>query len=110
MANLASPFISVGGWLPRQLPDDSTTGMQVEFGAHQVILVRTTDSIPKLPKLLQDSNALTMTVPQSKGCSGLTCTLQLPADNVIFIMAAINASHVLRRHLSVTIISLNRDV
>lgn len=32
----------------------------------QVILMRTTDSYDTLPALLKDSNALTMTVPQSK--------------------------------------------
>ncbi len=41
-------------------------GGQVEFGAHQVFLVRSTDSKHRLPKMLQDSNALVMTVPQSK--------------------------------------------
>jgi len=39
---------------------------QVEFGAHQVILIRSTDNFDTLPELLKDSNALTMTVPQSK--------------------------------------------
>ena len=82
MANVASHLISDGGWLSRPSLDDSPIGVQVEFGAHQVILVRTTDSIPKLPKLLQDSNALTMTVPQSKVCSGSTRILQLPADKI----------------------------
>ncbi|KAK9807285.1 hypothetical protein WJX73_007725 [Symbiochloris irregularis] len=42
---------------------------QVEFGAHQVILVRNTDAIDTLPEALQthNSKALIMTVPQSKG-------------------------------------------
>jgi len=40
--------------------------LQVEFGAHQVILIRSTDNFDTLPELLKDSNALTMTVPQSK--------------------------------------------
>ena len=41
--------------------------MQVEFGAHQVILVRSMDSAAQLPEILSSSNALTMTVPQAKG-------------------------------------------
>lgn len=40
--------------------------LQVEFGAHQVILMRSTSSYDTLPPLLKESNALTMTVPQSK--------------------------------------------
>jgi hypothetical protein len=32
----------------------------------QVILMRTTDSYETLPQLLKESNALTMTAPQSK--------------------------------------------
>ena len=41
-------------------------GGQAEFGAHQVFLVRSMDSIHRLPRMLQESNALIMTVPQSK--------------------------------------------
>ncbi|PSC76135.1 TPR and ankyrin repeat-containing 1-like isoform A [Micractinium conductrix] len=40
---------------------------QVEFGAHQVVLVRSMDSVQRLPPGLQGSNALTLTIPQSKG-------------------------------------------
>jgi len=40
---------------------------QVEFGAHQVILVRNMDSIRALPWELQESRAIIMTVSQSKG-------------------------------------------
>ena len=42
--------------------------LQVEFGAHQVILVRDTEAIDRLPEDLQthNSKALIMTVPQSK--------------------------------------------
>ncbi|GIL57207.1 hypothetical protein Vafri_12407, partial [Volvox africanus] len=40
---------------------------QVEFGAHQVILVRTMASVAQLPQDIQDSNAIIMTVPQAKG-------------------------------------------
>jgi hypothetical protein len=38
----------------------------VEFGAHQVILVRSTEAAARLPLALRTS-ALVMTVPQSKG-------------------------------------------
>lgn len=37
---------------------------QVEFGAHQVVLVRSMDSAERLPEGLRDSNALVLTVPQ----------------------------------------------
>jgi hypothetical protein len=40
---------------------------QVEFGAHQVVLVRSMDSVDRLPPGLRDSNALVLTVPQAKG-------------------------------------------
>lgn len=39
---------------------------QVEFGAHQAVLVRSMDSFPLLPKTIQDG-ALVLTVPQAKG-------------------------------------------
>jgi hypothetical protein len=45
--------------------DRSTS--QVEFGAHQVILVRQSTSRDKLPQELRDSTAIIMTVSQSKG-------------------------------------------
>ncbi|KAI3424745.1 hypothetical protein D9Q98_008134 [Chlorella vulgaris] len=45
--------------------DKSTS--QVEFGAHQVVLVRSMDSVDRLPEGLRESNALVLTVPQSKG-------------------------------------------
>ena len=38
--------------------------VQVEFGAHQVVLVR--EKGKQLPEALQQSKALVMTVPQSK--------------------------------------------
>ena len=40
---------------------------QVEFGAHQVILVRTLESIDRLPEDIKNSNAIFLTVPQAKG-------------------------------------------
>ncbi|KAK9842411.1 hypothetical protein WJX84_005751 [Apatococcus fuscideae] len=40
---------------------------QVEFGAHQVVLVRETSKREHLPPALQQSRALVMTVPQAKG-------------------------------------------
>lgn len=40
--------------------------MQVEFGAHQVVLVRSMDSFPLLPEPLRHG-ALVLTVPQAKG-------------------------------------------
>jgi hypothetical protein len=36
----------------------------VEFGAHQVVLTRSMDSVERLPEGLRDSNALMLTVPQ----------------------------------------------
>jgi superfamily I DNA/RNA helicase len=39
----------------------------VEFGAHQVILVRTLESIGRLPEEIRNSNAIFLTVPQAKG-------------------------------------------
>lgn len=47
-----------------QLPAGNSA---VEWGAHQVILVRDLDSRARLPAELQHSNALIMTVAQSKG-------------------------------------------
>ncbi|GFH16322.1 uncharacterized protein HaLaN_12717, partial [Haematococcus lacustris] len=41
--------------------------MQVEFGANQVILVRSMQDKEKLPPEIQASNAIVMTVPQAKG-------------------------------------------
>lgn len=41
--------------------------MQVEFGAHQVILGRSKESLDSLPQHLRDSNVIRMTVAQSKG-------------------------------------------
>ena len=41
--------------------------MQVEFGAHQVIIVRTLESIKRLPEEIRNSNAIFLTVPQAKG-------------------------------------------
>ncbi|DBA81851.1 TPA: hypothetical protein ACH3X1_007570 [Trebouxia sp. C0004] len=40
---------------------------QVEFGAHQVILGRTADSLDRLPQHLLDSSVIKMTVAQAKG-------------------------------------------
>lgn len=40
---------------------------QVEFGAHQVVLVRSKESIDSLPTALRLSSALIMTVAQAKG-------------------------------------------
>ncbi|KAG2432292.1 hypothetical protein HYH02_013015 [Chlamydomonas schloesseri] len=40
---------------------------QVEFGAHQVILVRSMAAVDQLPEEIRDSNAIIMTVPQAKG-------------------------------------------
>lgn len=40
---------------------------QVEFGAHQVILGRSAESLQELPLHLRNSNVLQMTVAQSKG-------------------------------------------
>ena len=40
---------------------------QVEFGAHQVILGRSAESLKDLPPHLRESNVLQMTVAQSKG-------------------------------------------
>ena len=40
---------------------------QVEFGAHQVILGRSYESLKDLPPHLKNSNVLQMTVAQSKG-------------------------------------------
>lgn len=42
--------------------DEATS--QVEFGAHQVILVRSTEAMEKLPVEIRNSNAIIMTVPQ----------------------------------------------
>ena len=39
----------------------------MEFGAHQVILGRSYESLKELPAHLKDSNVLQMTVAQSKG-------------------------------------------
>lgn len=39
----------------------------MEFGAHQVILVRSLEDVEGLPEEFTNSNALTMTVPQAKG-------------------------------------------
>ena len=39
----------------------------MEFGAHQVILVRTLESIDRLPDDIKNSNAIFLTVPQAKG-------------------------------------------
>lgn len=41
--------------------------LQVEFGAHQVILGRSAESLRDLPPHLRESNVLQMTVAQSKG-------------------------------------------
>lgn len=40
---------------------------QVEFGAHQVVLVRSKESFGRLPEALRLSSALIMTVAQAKG-------------------------------------------
>lgn len=40
---------------------------QVEFGAHQVILGRSLESLKDLPSHLRESNVLQMTVAQAKG-------------------------------------------
>eukprot|EP00887_Chlorella_sp_A99_P006107 scaffold22.g6107.t1 len=40
---------------------------QVEFGAHQIVLTRNMESRECLPEVLANSNALFLTVPQSKG-------------------------------------------
>ena len=57
---------------------------QVEFGAHQVVLTRSMESMSKerLPEALRNVNALKLTVPQSKGgrgshacCAALRCAL-----------------------------------
>ncbi|MEW5318036.1 MAG: hypothetical protein WDW38_009289 [Sanguina aurantia] len=40
---------------------------QVEFGAHQVILVRSMEAMERLPAEVRNSNAIIMTVPQAKG-------------------------------------------
>ena len=40
---------------------------QVEFGAHQVVLGRSMDSLERLPQHLLDSNVIKTTVAQSKG-------------------------------------------
>lgn len=40
---------------------------QVEFGAHQVILGRSEESLQELPPHLRDSTVLKMTVAQAKG-------------------------------------------
>ena len=45
---------------------DALVCRQVEFGAHQVNLVRTQDSVHELPDELKGSNAIIMTVPQAK--------------------------------------------
>ena len=47
--------------------------LQVEFGAHQVVLVRSMDSVERLPEGLRDSNALVLTVPQ---VGGLQCCIK----------------------------------
>ena len=39
----------------------------MEFGAHQVVLTRSMESKERLPAGLRDTNALILTVPQSKG-------------------------------------------
>ena len=41
--------------------------LQVEFGAHQVILGRSQESLDKLPQHLKRSNVIRMTVAQAKG-------------------------------------------
>ncbi len=46
---------------------DALVCRQVEFGAHQVNLVRTQDSVNELPDELKESKAIIMTVPQAKG-------------------------------------------
>lgn len=40
---------------------------QVEFGANQVILVRSMAAVDDLPPEIRNSNALIMTIPQAKG-------------------------------------------
>ncbi|DBB04235.1 TPA: hypothetical protein ACH3X1_013259 [Trebouxia sp. C0004] len=40
---------------------------QVEFGAHQVVLVRSAQSIDRLPEALRNSNVIKMTVAEAKG-------------------------------------------
>ena len=41
--------------------------LKVEFGAHQVILGRSQESLDKLPQHLKRSNVIRMTVAQAKG-------------------------------------------
>lgn len=50
---------------------------QVEFGAHQVVLVRSMDSVERLPEGLRDSNALVLTVPQVGSLLGAGLLLAL---------------------------------
>eukprot|EP00955_Chlamydomonas_euryale_P030889 324981-Chlamydomonas_euryale.AAC.1 len=40
---------------------------QVEFGANQVILTRTTECLNRLPDVIRNSNAMRLSVPQAKG-------------------------------------------
>ncbi|KAL0040884.1 hypothetical protein WJX79_008605 [Trebouxia sp. C0005] len=40
---------------------------QVEFGAHQVVLVRNAQSVDRLPEALRNSNVIKMTVAEAKG-------------------------------------------
>ena len=41
--------------------------VQVQFGAHQAILVRSREAEAALPGILRDSNALVLTIAQAKG-------------------------------------------
>ncbi len=52
--------------VPVPVPPTAPT-LQVEFGAHQVILVRSMAAVDQLPEEIRDSNAIIMTVPQAKG-------------------------------------------
>ncbi|GFH20889.1 uncharacterized protein HaLaN_18091, partial [Haematococcus lacustris] len=49
------------------LSGSDRSNSQVEFGANQVILVRSMQDKEKLPPEIQASNAIVMTVPQAKG-------------------------------------------
>lgn len=78
------PPRSRGGQGQKPLPFIS---VQVEFGAHQVVLVRSRDSVERLPEGLRDSNALVLTVPQVSAAAWLSasacCSLpQLGAELV----------------------------
>ena len=72
------------------LDPDALVCRQVEFGAHQVILVRTQDSVHELPDELKESNAIIMTVPQAKGLEfddvflvrHLPCGHRIPRSNL----------------------------